>query len=245
MALQLNAIPFAQPGRERAAVVVSLRIGGATGGPSGTEPATASAADAATVTIAALDPVRGLVVDGAKYDGVVTRAADGGVQELTGRLDLPPGRYEIRAAVDRASGVRGSVDGVVEVPRFEKEPLTMSGVALQVLGPSSPAVPPAGDGLIPIVPTATRRFTRTDLVTVFARIYQRGDAEATTTPPAVFARIRDVAGVIRAELQPVVEAGDIECDVPVAGLERGDYVLSIEVGAGEHSAVRHVRFSLE
>jgi hypothetical protein len=244
MALQLNAIPFAQPGREQAAVLVSLRIGGAPEGRPDPERA-AAAGDTATITLAALDPVRGLVVDGAKYAGVVTRAADGGVQELTGRLDLPPGRYEIRAAVDRASGVRGSVDGVVEVPHFEKEPLTMSGIAVQVLGSGAPAVILAGDGLIPIVPTAARRFRRTDLVTAFARIYRSADAEATATPPVVSARIRDVTGATRAELQPVVEAGNIELDVPVDGLERGDYVLSIEVGAGEHSAVRHVRFSLE
>ena len=59
---------------------------------------------------------------------------DTGVRMLN-RLDLPPGRYQLRmAAEDTGQGRVGSLLYDLEVPDFYKEPFSMSGLALTSLG---------------------------------------------------------------------------------------------------------------
>src|SRR5439155_13709096 len=56
------------------------------------------------------------------------------------RLDLPPGRYEVRVAIDSpATGRTGSAYATVIVPDFSKEKLARSGPAIANRGT---AVPP-------------------------------------------------------------------------------------------------------
>jgi hypothetical protein len=51
--------------------------------------------------------------------------------DVGSRLDLPPGRYEVRVAIDNpATGRTGSAYTTAIVPDFSKAPLTMSGVVI-------------------------------------------------------------------------------------------------------------------
>ena len=50
--------------------------------------------------------------------------------ETFSRLPLKPGRYEIRLAAE-AAGKSGGAKTFVEIPDFEKEPLSLSGLAIE------------------------------------------------------------------------------------------------------------------
>jgi VWFA-related protein len=168
------------------------------------------------------------------------------------RLDLRPGRYEIRAAVeDSTLGRAGSVYGYVDVPDFRQTPVTMSGVLLEAT-PGLVTVP-ADElaGLVPVTPTARRTFARADRVQAFLRIYQ-GLARA-ATPGYLEARILDADGrlVFRQESRIVNDqfgasrAADVTLDLPVDRLDPGAYLLTLEARHGNETATRDVRFTVE
>jgi hypothetical protein len=70
--------------------------------------------------------------------------------EILSRLDLKPGRYNLRFATERASdGKTGSVYTDIVVPDFAKAPLSMSGVALEAV---PGVVPGAKEVAAPILP---------------------------------------------------------------------------------------------
>ena len=81
--------------------------------------------------------------------------------EVLSRLDLKPGRYMLRfAAHNSTSGKSGSVYHDVDIPDFAKEPVSLSGVLVNV-SPSLTAVPSGFlDSLVPVVPTTQRVFHR-------------------------------------------------------------------------------------
>jgi VWFA-related protein len=95
-------------------------------------------------------------------------------------VDVVPGRYQFRMA-GRAvnSGTTGSVFYDLDVPKFAKQPLAISGVVLTSASasyvPTTGAVPMLKD-VLPGPPTATRAFYPMDRLALFAEIY---DAEAT------------------------------------------------------------------
>lgn len=94
------------------------------------------------------------------------------------RIALEPGRYQIRvAARDRVAGQIGSVFYDLHVPDFRKDPLMMSGLLLTA--PSAGQVmtaqtDPATAKLLPGPATSRRSFLRSDMLTVFAEIYDNG-----------------------------------------------------------------------
>jgi VWFA-related protein len=168
------------------------------------------------------------------------------------RLDLRPGRYEVRAAVDDSTlGRAGSVYGYVDVPDFRQTPITMSGVLLEA-APGLVTVP-ADElaGLVPVTPTARRTFVRTDRVRAFLRIYQGLTRAA--TPGYLEARILDADDrlVFRQESRIVNDqfgagrAADVSIDVPLERLAPGAYLLTVETRHGNETASRDVRFAVE
>ena len=94
-----------------------------------------------------------------------TRAVETGFR-LVNRLDLPPGRYQIRvAAHDGGGGNVGSVLYSLDVPDFTKGPLTMSGIALtSALGAAMPVahMDEQLKAMMPVVPGASRAFAQND-----------------------------------------------------------------------------------
>jgi VWFA-related protein len=94
-------------------------------------------------------------------------------QDLASRLDLAPGRYEIRVAVSsKATRRTGSAYASVTIPDFSKEPLALSGVVLEN---RTTRVRAGGEAiaLLPVVPTTVREFTNADRPMAFVRLYQK------------------------------------------------------------------------
>jgi VWFA-related protein len=172
--------------------------------------------------------------------------------EVASRLTMPPGRYEIRAAVEDAQlGRTGSVYAYVDVPDFAKAPVSMSGIVIEADPPRVPQASSAFSDLVPVRPTAQRAFAATDRVVAFTRIYQ-GLSRA-MMPGYVVAEIRDDrdTSVFRSESRVLPSqfgasrGMDFSVDLPVARLGPGEYVLAIEARHGNEHARRDVRFSIQ
>ena len=109
-----------------------------------------------------------------------TRVAASGLRLLE-RMELPPGRYQVRvAAHDPGGGNAGSVVADLEVPDFGKLPFSMSGVALtSASAVATPTVRP--DELLrqvmPGPPVAARSFPQNDDVALFVEVYDNDAAK--------------------------------------------------------------------
>lgn len=103
----------------------------------------------------------------------------GGFRLLT-RLDLPPGRYQLRVAARESGGLVGSLPYDLVVPDFAKEPLSISGLAL-TSGASAMTPTARPDEQLKQVlqgpPSVVRDFVQGDTLALFAEIY---DNEAGT-----------------------------------------------------------------
>ncbi len=91
------------------------------------------------------------------------------------RLKLPPGRYQLRIAGRTSNGnLVGSVHYDLEVPDFQKAPLSMSGL---VLSSASAMIVPTAKAdedlkkLLPGPPTTAREFLPNDEIAVLAEVY--------------------------------------------------------------------------
>ncbi len=167
--------------------------------------------------------------------------------EVLTKLNLAPGNYEIRVAAT-LDGRVGSVLAHVDVPDFQKDKLAASGLLLTSNAPVATAESRLLAGLVPVVPTAAREFSRTTLATAFMRLYQGG----AKVPEAVrvTATILDVANTKRLEETTLVDpakfnaarSSDYRIDVPLAKLEPGAYLLSIEASVTKLHIKREARF---
>jgi hypothetical protein len=172
------------------------------------------------------------------------------------RLALPPGRHEVRLVVHQPGGGSGSVVTHVDVPDFAKTPLTMSGL---VVGSQEGAMQPTlatdtqAAAALSMVPTLSRRFTRADVLMLWAEVYDGRKAPA----PVMRLTTRIASGVgqtamARERLLPPGGAADpgrfeYRDRVALAELAPGAYVLSIEAtpSAGKHTVRREVPFTIE
>jgi VWFA-related protein len=102
------------------------------------------------------------------------RFVQSGVRVST-RLQLKPGRYQIRVAARESGGGRvGSINYDLEVPDFSDEPLALSGIAIasaSALNISTAKVDDQLKDVLPGPPTALRVFPRGDALAVFAEVY--------------------------------------------------------------------------
>jgi VWFA-related protein len=130
------------------------------------------------VTLYALDTTSGKVKDGG-HDvvGVVLRPQ---VTEMRSpfrvvrKLQVPPGKYQVRIGARESGGKVGTVLYELEAPDFSKGPISMSGLSLSTgLSGRIPTASPAGDlkDVLPAPPSASREFQRDDTLSVFAEIY--------------------------------------------------------------------------
>ena len=169
--------------------------------------------------------------------------------EVLSELDLKPGQYELRlsaksAALDRS----GSVYVDLDVPDFSASGLMLSGIVVSA-SPNVPVEPKTRfAAVIPVIPTTSRVFVRTDAASVFMRVYAR----SSSTPVTVNARITDRQQhvvfdrpeTIVAERFGATHAADYRLALPLEALAPGPYLLTIEVGPGPQTIRRDVRFSV-
>ncbi len=178
---------------------------------------------------------------------------------LLNRVDLPPGRYQVRfAAHDTNGGNVGSVLYDLDVPDFAKSPLSMSGVVLTSMAASGqPTARPDEQlrNVLPGPPVALRAFPQNDVVVLFAEVYDtQGDK-----PHKV-----DIAATVTSDTGQVVFKADEErassdlagksggygytTKIPMKDLPPGAYVLKVaatsRLGAGA-TTMREIRFAVE
>ena len=103
-----------------------------------------------------------------------TRVERTGIRLLS-RMNVPPGRYQLRvAAHDTSGGALGSVLYDLDVPDFEKAPLVMSGLVLTSASSSAQVTAKPDADLRPVLPgppVASRSFPQNDQLAFFADVY--------------------------------------------------------------------------
>jgi VWFA-related protein len=232
--LEVSAVPFALPGGRESAVLIVLGV---------RQPIRAGAEttkERVDVQVSAFN------TDGKAFGSTGLRAditlrpdATGLAEyEVLSRLDLKPGRYQLRIAANAGSlSTSGSLYHDVDVPNFSSAPVSLSGLLLSASpGPVVGSQPTFG-AIVPVVPTTRRSFTPGHQVSAFTRIYQGGKAPLTAVPLRV--QLRNSAnGLVvdrREEVAPArftaARSADVKVDVPVARLPAGEFLLTIEAGA--------------
>ena len=194
---------------------------------------------------------RGRRVGGARQTGTVQvpPAAGGGSMaafvELQTYLALPPGEYELRAAVmNPATRAASSVFTHITVPSFDGAGLALSDV---VLGTRDNAgALPDGAPAIPIVPTTTRAFGSTERAWAFVQVYRRS---TDATPVSIDASVVDNDGrrISRQSLREVSFAGrqaDVRLGLPLKTLIAGRYILQVDAKQGRAEVSRSIAFSV-
>jgi hypothetical protein len=158
---------------------------------------------------------------------------------MLNRIDLPPGKYQLRvAAHDTNGGNVGSVQYDLVVPDFQKAPFSISGLVLtSALGASLPTVR-ADEQLkqvLPGPPVSLRSFPQNDDIVLFAEIYDNDGAkphkvDITTT-------VTTDEGKVLFKTDEVRDSSDLggarggygyTTKVPMKDLAPGKYVLKVE-----------------
>jgi len=159
---------------------------------------------------------------------------DEAAYHLLRRLTLPTGRHQVRFNVaSTLLGGTGSVYVDVEVPRFERSALSLSGVVVGEPLVDEVAADPAIGGLVPLRPTTSRDFANGESIEAFVRVYQGGDGAPGSV--TVTAEVLDTGDVVRYEqaiqLEPSEFEGDLGVPVrvplPLSRLGSGPHLLSL------------------
>ena len=176
-----------------------------------------------------------------------TAMAPTGWTRLGSRVDVPPGRYQIRVAAVGADGPGGSVFTEVVVPKFTDD-LAVGGLSL-----GSPALTTARLAeplahVLPLVPLATREFSGTSQIVAQLPVRAASGAQ---TPIRFDARLRREDGTSVALPASAATQGDLTApagavhQVPLPPtLEPGVYRLVIEASLGPNRATRELAFRI-
>jgi VWFA-related protein len=161
---------------------------------------------------------------------------------FTRRLQLPPGRYQIHAAVRETNGGGlGTIRLDLDVPDFGNAPLQMSGIALTSASANRFVTinpDPEFKDVLPAPAAAVREFPRDDTLAVFTEIYdnQAGARHRVAIKTSVLSddgRVVFTAGDERNtdELQGKKGGFGYTLNVPLSGFGPGRYVLRVEAQA--------------
>jgi hypothetical protein len=182
--------------------------------------------------------VRGTKVEtfALNFDTETQRRAETSVARTMTRLDLPPGRYQIRVIADRVepSGA-GSVYYDVDVPDFSRGALSMSGVVLTSMAASHFPTLQADAALaavLPAPPVGARAFRMGESLAIYAEVY---DNVAATHEVEMAMRITSASDVVREQkdtrpstARDARRAFRYLETVNLEGLAAGSYVLTLE-----------------
>jgi VWFA-related protein len=185
------------------------------------------------------------------------RVEETGVRILN-RLDLPPGRYQVRvAARDAAKAIVGSIITDVDVPDFYKQPIGLSGIALTSMSGSASMTARPDDQLkavMPAPPIAQRSFPQNDEVALFAEVYDNSGGTAHKVD-IVTTVLTDEGKVLfkneetrdSSELQGARGGFGYTTRVPMSDLAPGPYVLRVEAHSRlgqEPTVTREIQFTV-
>jgi hypothetical protein len=186
-----------------------------------------------------------------------SRVAASGLRLLK-RVDVPPGRYQVRfAARDGGGGNVGSVIYDLDVPDFAKLPFSMSGVALtSAAALTEPTIRPdeSLQQVMPGPPVAARTFPQTDVLALFAEVYDNDFAKPHKVDLTASVTTDDGRVVIKAEeardsseLQGRRGGYGFAARLALKGLAPGSYVLTVSARSrlGDAPSVeRQVQFTV-
>jgi VWFA-related protein len=186
-----------------------------------------------------------------------TRIEQSGLRVLN-RVDLPPGRYQLRvAAHDSAGGNVGSVLYDLEVPDFQKAAFSISGLALT--SASAAALPTARPdeqlkAVLPMPPVAVRTFPANDEIRLFAEIYD--NAGATPHKVDITTTVTTDEGRVMLKNEDTRDSSDLggqrggygyTTAIPLKDLPPAKYVLKVSAKSrlgSTPAAEREVRFEV-
>jgi VWFA-related protein len=158
---------------------------------------------------------------------------------MLNRLDLPPGKYQLRvAAHDTNGGNVGSVQYDLAVPDFQKTPFSISGLVLTSgLGAALPTVR-ADEQLkqvLPGPPISLRSFPQNDEIVLFAEVYDNDGGKPHKVD--ITATITTDEGRVLFKTDETRDSSDLggarggygyTTKIPMKDLAPGKYVLKVE-----------------
>jgi VWFA-related protein len=157
---------------------------------------------------------------------------------MINRLDVPPGRYQLRvAAHDSDGGNVGSVQYDLDVPDFSKAPFSISGVVLtSALAAQMPSakIDEQLRGVLPGPPAALRAFPQNDEIALFAEVYD--NAAATPHKVDITTTITTDEGRVLFKNEETRDSADLAGKkggygysnrIPLKDLAPGKYVLTV------------------
>jgi hypothetical protein len=174
------------------------------------------------------------------------------------RLQIPPGKYQLRVGARESGGRVGTVIYDLEAPDFSKGTVAMSGIALASASGSriptaspDPTVKEFSD-LLPSPPSTSRDFPRNDTLAVFAEVYDNVGktphrVEITATVLSDDGKVVHTTSDERKseELQGAAGGYGYTTKIPLAGFAPGRYVLRIAAKSllgKSDAATREVEF---
>jgi VWFA-related protein len=165
-------------------------------------------------------------------------------------LELPPGEYELRAAVaDPSSGRVASVFQPISVPAFARAPISLSGIAIEMsIGGFETVAATDAD----VSPITERTFAGAEHVRAAFDVYQGTQSSDAIVPVSVRLTIADARGKAVHEESVALTVQSFQArrarlrlTLPLERLERGDYALSIEATTAQHASGRALRFTVD
>lgn len=172
------------------------------------------------------------------------------------RLDLPPGRYQLRLAVrDTGSGAVGGIRYDLDVPDFTKGPLQMSGLVLTSASGSAWSTPQVDEALsrtMPGPPISLRTFPQDDEIAFHVEIYDNQLSSPHTVDIVTTITSADGREVLKSEdtrTSAELRAGPgFGGRLSLNNLAPGSYVLAVEarsrLGKGA-TATRQTQFTVQ
>ncbi len=188
-----------------------------------------------------------------RLDDLASRILRDSGYRVVSRLQVPPGRYQIRQAIrERNGGRQGSVFADLEIPDFSKR-LTMSHVLLT--SDHANVVPTSVDRdvyeRLPVLPSARRAFAPDDQLKAAVEVYDPSGGREMHVVTAIIdgaghQRYRDLRTVTRKDFKGATGAYRHAVQVPIANAG-GDLMLVIEarpIASPGESVTRRVPFAI-
>ena len=182
----------------------------------------------------------------------------GSIVRLNPRIDLPPGRYQLRVGVrESGAGEMGSVFQDVQVPDYDARGLGMSGLLVTHEGARQEFSPQPDEqlpsGALPAPATSRRTFRRSAVLSVYAEIYDNSssrDTERVEVTTALVGEDGNAAFSSREMLTPAADKSTrmpITKQIPLQEVRPGRYVLRVEgrrLGGGTTPVLRETALTV-
>ena len=245
IAMQVAATPLAVPGTKDAAVAVTVAL--RQPAPLGTE----RVVDTIDLVVSAFNESGDRKASQSLNAKIALRPGGSGMAayELLSRLDLKPGRYQLRVAAQSSLQAKsGSVFADLEVPDFSKGPLAMSSIVFSATTGLTTAPKEALANLLPVVPTSLRDFDEQSTPAASTRIYQPGKEALvdvtiqTTAVDATGHSVFESTEVVRADRFAADRAANWRVELPIWRFKPGRHLITVTAVAGTHRTSSRTTF---